>query len=448
MLSASDVTVDALFRQAGVVRVDTLAELLDVATMLANQPLPAGRRVGIVTNVGGPGIMCADACQAHGLEIPELSEALRSKLAGTLPAAASLTNPVDVLATATAEQFQATIETVAGSGEVDAVIAIFIPPLLGTSGDVVEALRDALAEVPEGIPAQAVLMSEREHSQLAGGPLPAHRFPEDAARALARAVQYREWREAPSGPAPEPDARRTTEGATVIADALSRGEGWLEPGETARLLAAYDIPHAAWREAADPNAAGRAAEEIGGPVALKATGGDILHKSDLGAVRLGLQGASEVVAAAREMDEALTKAGHHPDALIVQEMVEGGSELLIGVVGDPLFGPVLACGAGGVQTELLKDVAIRLTPLTEVEAAGMLRSLRTFPLLEGYRGAPAADIASIERLLLTVSMLAEAHHEIAELDLNPVIAGPDGAVVVDARVRVEARAPEQPWPSV
>jgi acetate---CoA ligase (ADP-forming) len=448
MISASDVTVDALFRQAGVIRVDTLAELLDVASMLANQPAPAGRRVGIVTNVGGPGIMCADACEARGLEIPQLSEALRARIGEALPDAAALGNPIDMLATATAEQFRATIGAVGASGEVDAVVAIFIPPLLGQAEDVVEALRAGLQDLPEGIPAQAVLMSEREYSRLAGSPIPAHLFPEDAAGALARAVQYREWSEAPPGELPAAEGTRADEAAAIIADALADGAGWLDDARVGGLLDAYGIRRAEMRQASDPEAAGAAADEVGGRVALKAVGEGLVHKSDLGAVRLGLEGGEAVAAAAREIDAALNAGGHRREGFVVQRMIEGGSELLIGVVGDPLFGPVLACGAGGVQTELLKDVAVRLTPLTDRDASEMLRSLRTFPLLEGYRGAPAADVPALEQVLLRVGLLADAHHEIAELDLNPVIAGPDGAMVVDARVRVETRTPEPPWPSV
>jgi acetyl coenzyme A synthetase (ADP forming)-like protein len=448
MISASDVTVDALFRQAGVIRVDTLSELLDVASLLTNQPAPPGSRVGIVTNVGGPGIMCADACEAHGLEIPSLSDSLKARLRGFLPPAASVTNPIDVLATARAEQFRATIAAVASSGEVDAVIAIFIPPLLGHAEDVVEAMRVGLAELPEGIPGQAVLMSERARQQLAGGPILTHLFPEPAARALARAVQYRQWRDAPEGELPDAASARADEAATIIADALARGPGWLEFDEVAGLLDAYGIPQPSWREASDPEEAGRAAAELGGTVALKAIGEELVHKSDLGAIRLGLAGEQAVAAAAREIDAALESAGHRRERFLVQRMIEGGSELLIGVVGDPLFGPVIACGAGGVQTELLKDVVVRLTPLTDRDASEMLRSLRTFRVLEGYRGAPAADVAALERVLLRASLLADSHHEIAELDLNPVIARSNGAMVVDARIRVEEPRPERPWPSV
>jgi acyl-CoA synthetase (NDP forming)/GNAT superfamily N-acetyltransferase len=448
MIEASDVTVDALFRQAGVVRTDSLSELLDVATLLANQPLPAGRRVGIVTNVGGPGIMCADACEARGLEVPALSDTLRAELGGFLPKAASLGNPVDMLATATPEHFRETIRTLGTSSEVDALIAIYIPPLLAKAGDVLAALREALDGLPETMPAQVVLMSERQRDQFTGGRIPTHLFPEDAARALSRAVSYREWCERPRGELPDPRDVLVEEAAATIADALAQGPGWLDSSEVAAVLGAYGIPMAEWREAGDPAAAGQAAEELGGPVALKAVGDEIVHKSDLGAVRLELEGATQVAGAAREIDAALKEAGRSREGFVVQRMVAGGTEMLIGVVGDPLFGPVVACGAGGVQTELLKDVSVRLNPLTDRDASEMLRSLATFPVLTGYRGSEPADLDAIEQVLLRVSLLAENHKEIAELDLNPVVAGPSGAVVVDARIRVESAAPERPWPSV
>jgi acyl-CoA synthetase (NDP forming) len=210
------------------------------------------------------------------------------------------------------------------------------------------------------------------------------------------------------------------------------------------LLDCYGLPTAEWRLTGSPEEAAAAAAELGGPVALKAVAPRLVHKTEAHAVRLGLTGAEQVHTAATEMTEAVAAEGYTVDGFLVQRMVGDGIELLVGVVHDPSFGPVIACGAGGTAVELLKDVAVRITPLTDRDAAEMVRSLATFPLLDGYRGAPKTDVTALEDLLLRISALVESHPEIAELDCNPVKVLPDGVVVVDARVRVEAASPPPP----
>jgi acetate---CoA ligase (ADP-forming) len=448
LLAASDVTVDALFHQAGVIRTDSLAELFDVASLLANQPVPAGRRVGIVTNAGGPGIMCADACEAGGLQVVELSPQLKASLAEGLPAEAAVANPVDMLASAPPEHYRRTVELVAASGEVDAVIVIFIPPLRTDPAAVARAVRDAAATAGP-VPVLSVVMSAHElpADAAADGPrLPRYRFPEDAARALVRTVDYADWRQRPEGRVAELPEARPDEAAALLAAALADGPGprWLAPDEVARLLACYGLPVAEWRLASSPEEAGAAAVELGGPVALKAVAPRLVHKTEAHAVRLHLTGPDQVRTAAAEMAEAVAAEGYTVDGFLIQRMVGEGVELLVGVVHDASFGPVVACGAGGTAVELLKDVAVRITPLTDADAAEMVRSLATYPLLDGYRGAPRADVAALEDLLLRVSALVEAHPEIAELDCNPVKVLPEGVVVVDARVLVEAATPPLP----
>jgi acetyl coenzyme A synthetase (ADP forming)-like protein len=438
LLAASDVRVDALFHQAGVIRTDSLAELFEVASLLANQPVPAGRRVGIITNAGGPGIMCADACEAGGLAVVEFSPQLQAGLAGGLPAEAAVSNPVDMLASAPPAHYRRTVELVAASGEVDAVIVIFIPPLRTDPAAVAEAVRGAAAGAGP-VPVLNVVMSAAEATEPEEPAvrLPRYRFPEDAARALGRAVEYGTWRQRPEGEVPDLAGARPDEAAALLAAALADGPGprWLGPEAVARLLACYGVPVAEWRLAGSPEAAGVAADELGGPVAVKAVAPRLVHKTEAHAVRLGLVGGDQVRRAAAEMAEAVTVEGH---------VVEDGVELLVGVVHDALFGPVIACGVGGTAVELLKDVAVRITPLTDLAAAEMVRSLATFPLLDGYRGAPKADVAALEDLLLRVGAMVEAHPEIAELDCNPVKVLPQGAVVVDARVRIEAVSPPPP----
>jgi acetyl coenzyme A synthetase (ADP forming)-like protein len=447
LLAASDVTVDALFHQAGVIRTDTLAELFDVASLFANQPVPAGRRVGIVTNAGGPGIMCADACEAGGLQVVELSQQLQATLREGLPAEAAVTNPVDMLASAPPELYRRTVELVAASGEVDAVIVIFIPPLRTDPAAVARAVRGAARA--GSVPVLSVVMSASDlpPEPEEGAPrLPRYRFPEDAARALVQAAEYGSWRQRPEGQVPELPAARHDEAAALLAAALAQGPSprWLAPNEVATLLDCYGLPTAEWRLTGTPEEAAAAATELGGSVALKAVAPRLVHKTEAHAVRLGLTGAEQVQTAATEMAEAVAAEGYPVEGFLVQRMVPDGVELLVGVVHDPSFGPVIACGTGGTAVELLKDVAVRITPLTDRDATEMVRSLATFPLLDGYRGAAKADVAALEDLLLRVSAMVEAHPEVAELDCNPVKVLADGAVVVDARVRVEAATPPLP----
>ncbi|MGZ5322014.1 MAG: bifunctional acetate--CoA ligase family protein/GNAT family N-acetyltransferase [Solirubrobacterales bacterium] len=448
LLSASDVTVDALFEQSGVIRTDSLADLLDVASLLANQPLPAGPRVGIVTNAGGPGIMCADACEAAGLEVPPLPDDVQKSLGSALAPEASLANPVDLIATATAEHYRRAIAELAACEELDALIVIFIRPLLTRAEDVAESIRAAVAELPREIPVQTVFMSAEDQRAMASRTgTPTHLYPEDAARALGRVMRHVRWRAVPTEEPARFPGSREGEAAGVIASALADGRGWLRMDEIATLLDCHGIAVPAWRRAPDAVEAAAAAAELGGFVALKAEGSEIVHKSELGAVRTGLAGPGEVEAAASEMDARLAAAGVERETFLVQSMVEGGVELIVGVVGDAVFGPVLACGAGGTTAELLRDVAVRVCPLTGTDAREMVRSLAIFPLLEGYRGAEGADLGSLEELVLRVSAMVDAHAEIAELDLNPVLALPEGAMAVDARIRVEAEPPPRPWPS-
>ncbi len=447
MLAASDVTVDALFQQAGVIRTDSLAEMLDVASLLANQPLPEGRRVAVLTNAGGPGIMCADACEAAGLELPPVPDEIQKRLGELLPPEASLGNPVDMIATATAQQYREAIVALAAWEQLDALIVIFVRPLLIKAEDVAAAVDDAVRELPRPIPVQAVFMSTRDQAaMIAKGGVPTYLYPEHGAHALARVVHHAEWRRRPVEDPPDFDDLSPDVAAAAIAEGLQEGEGWLDFERLHRLLEAYGIELAKWRLADDPQAAADAAQEIGGSVALKALGPEIVHKTDLGAVRLGLSGRQQVSDAAAGIDDGLRRAGLEREAFLVQAMVENGVEMLVGVVGDDVFGPVIACGAGGVEAELLNDVAVRLSPLTRLDAEEMLRSLTTYPLLTGYRGAPEADLGALRELLLRTSAMVEAHQEIAELDLNPVMVLTDGAVAVDARIRIEAAPPRRSWP--
>jgi acetyl coenzyme A synthetase (ADP forming)-like protein len=446
LLAASDRTAQALFEQSGVIRAETLAEMFDVASLLSSQPLPQGPRVGILTNAGGPGIMCADACDAAGLEVPPLPDPFRAELREFLPAEASLGNPVDTIATATADQFRRAISALAGWGGIDALIAIFIRPLLAESEDVAGAVRDAARDLPREIPILAVFMSPPDSDRGAAGKLPTYSFPEDAARALGKAARHARWRQRPAASPPALEDVRAGEAAAILSEALAVEREWLGVEECARLLDCYGIAMPEALTAANAEAAGRAAACLGGRVALKAHGPQILHKSELGAVQTGLEGEEGVSRAAREMDRKLSEASVERATFLVQRMVEEGVELLVGVAADPVFGPVVACGAGGTAVELLGDVAVRVCPLGAGDPAEMIDSLAISPLLGGFRGLPPVDRGALERLVTRVGALADNHPEVAELDLNPVLASARGALAADARVRVASAPPRRPWP--
>jgi acetyl coenzyme A synthetase (ADP forming)-like protein len=450
LLAASDSTVDALFRHAGVIRTGTVGELFDVAALLADQPLPRGRRVGIVTNAGGPGIACADACEAAGLSVEPLPTKTRRRLARHLPREATTTNPVDMIASASADDYRAAIEALAEDPSVDAIVAIFIPPLVTQACDVAAAVRaagDATRAADKPLLAVWMAQEDAALATLADG-VPAYGTPEEAVRSLAHAVRYAQWRRTADEGAEAPADIDADAAAATIAEVLAEGGGWLVPDRVAELLSAYGVPQVAATVAATPAAVGRAAAELGGEVAIKAIAPGLLHKSDVGGVRLGIRGGAAAARAAREIAAAVRAAGHQPVGYLVQSMAAEGVEMLVGVTADPDWGPVVACAAGGRAVELLGDVQSRLAPLSRGDARDMLRALRTFPLLEGYRGTPRADIAALEDILVRIAALAAAHPEIAELDCNPVLVGPGGATVVDARVRVAAPRPPRPYPSL
>lgn len=444
LLAASDVTVDALFRQAGVVRTDTLAELFDVASLFANQPLPKGKRVGIITNAGGPAILCADACEARGLEIPVLSETSQARLRAFLPAGASASNPVDMIASAPAEHYRQAIEIVAADENIDSLIVIFTPPLVTRADDVAKCIVNAVDHIDQSKPVLSVFLSAQQpppELRTTKFNIPSYSFPETAAIALARAARYREWRERhETYPAKFADIR-ADEAASVVASALARGEGWLLPDEVAHVFSCYGLPLISQRLVNTAEEAATAAAEMGGEIALKAIAPGLLHKTEAGAVKLHLHGAEAVFEAAREISERLRSRGHSPTGFVVQQMAQPGIEMLVGVVHDPQFGPVVACGAGGVQVELLKDVSIRLTPLANDDATEMIRELKTYPLLTGFRGSVACDVAALEEGLLRVSALVEDIPQIAELDCNPFVVHERGATILDARIRVTTVAP-------
>ena len=447
-LAVSDVAVDALFHQSGVIRADTLDELFDVAACLDTQPLPPGRRVGIVTNAGGPGILAADACDAAGLILAELSDNTRARLAAFLPATASFGNPIDMVASSGAAEYRQAIEAMLTAAEVDSLVVIFTPvdPLAATA--VLQAIRDGVkagrAAGATAKPVLACLMADRGRPvplETGSERLPTYAFPENAARALAKAAAYAEWRSQVPGLLWGFDDLNIEDARAVCRAAIARqGEGWLTADEVHRVLSAFGLPVALGGVAQTADAAAVLANATGFPVAAKLSSTEIQHKTDIGGVRLNLTDAAsvreafdDILAAARQAAPAAKV-----DGVLIQPMVDRGVELMMGIVQDRLFGPLVAFGLGGIHVEILKDVLVRIAPLTDRDVDELIHGIKGYPLLQGYRGHPPADLDALRDLLLRLSRLAEAVPEIAELDLNPVmaLAPGKGCRIVDARIKV------------
>lgn len=433
-LASSDTVVDALFRQAGVIRTGRLEEMFDVAALLSHQRVPRGPRVAILTNAGGPGILAADACEANGLQLPLLEESTRAELRAFLPAAASVGNPIDMLASAPQEHYERALAVILRDPQVDSVIAIFIPPLVTDPAAVAGAMAKG-ASGGHGKPVLGVFM-RAEGAPGALAPIPSYAFPESAALALARVTAYGKWRARPAEPAPELERFAREEIRAVVDRIIARGGGWADAGEATGMLSAAGVEVAASGVATTADEAVHTATAIGYPVALKGLGPTLLHKTERQAVALGVADA----AAVRAVHEDFTaRFGGEMTGVLVQRMVPKGIEMIVGAIQDPLFGPLIACGTGGVLVDVLADTAFRLHPVNASDAHEMIDELRGARLLRGYRGAPPADEAALRDLLLRVSALVGVAPELQELDLNPVVVLPSGACVADARLRFERR---------
>ena len=435
-LASNDVVVDALFRQAGVIRTERLEEMFDVATLLSHQPIPRGARVAILTNAGGPGILAADACEAHGLQLPPLSDATRAELRSFLPAAASVSNPVDMLASAPADHYGRALTAILGDESIDSVITIFIPPLV-TEPDSVAAAIATAARGTRDKPVLGVFMRSTG-APAALAPIPSYAFPEAAALALARATAYGQWRTKPIIPAPPLDRLDPVEIRRIVDRVLARGPGWASSDEAQSLLAASGIAAAASRVVTSVADALEAASQLGFPIALKALGPTLLHKTERRAVTLNIGDEAGLRTAFADFT---TRFGHDMTGALVQQMVPHGVEMIVGALHDPIFGPLIACGTGGVLVDVLADTAFRLHPLNATDAGEMIDELRGARLLRGYRGSPPADETALRDVLLRVSELVRVAPEIQELDLNPVIVLSSGARVADVRVRIDATTP-------
>ncbi|MFD0418696.1 GNAT family N-acetyltransferase [Streptomyces sp. NPDC127108] len=449
--ATSTMTRRALFRQAGITATRSVGELLETAALLHSQPLPAGVRVGVVTNAGGAGVLTADACAEAGLTLPPLGIDVIDDVLAVLPEGATATNPVDTTAAVSEEQLRACVRVLAASGRVDAVLVALVPTAVAAAtGD---TLVRSLTHTPDRCrdrPVAAVLLDQDLPVRLLAaedGTVPAYSDPQGAARALAHAAARACWLARPPGTVPGLDAVDPPRAhATVEAYLDQHPEGgWLSPRECAALLDAYGIRQLPWAWAETEDDAVLAAERLKGPdglVVLKAHWPGLLHKSQEHALHLDLRGDAQVRAAHRDF---VLRFGHLMTGVVVQPLAPRGVELFAGVVQDEVFGPLVLFGHGGTATEVLADHAARLAPLTDHDVHDLITSPRCAPLLFGGGGDGPVDLEGIEQLLLRLSRMAGDLPQLAEADLNPVLARPERITALDVRVRVLPRPAKDPY---
>lgn len=439
-LAGLDAATDALLAQCGVIRVDSVEALFDLAMAFGHLPLPAGNRVAIVTNAGGPGIIIADACESAGLAVAPLSEVTQDRLREELPEEACVGNPVDMIATATAASYRTALEHVLRDPNIDAAIAAFVPPLGVKQRDVARAIVEVRGRLPEK-PVLAVLMGReglpQGRSELQSAGVPAYIFPESAARALAAMYRQKQWLDRPAG-----RVRRFDVDAGSVAEILDRAKGdsrdQLSGEESRRVLSAYGIPTMESRLARSAEQAVAAARVVGLPVALKVVSPDVVHKTDVQGVLLDLRTEQEVERGYGDLVDRVREAapGAAIEGVSVERFVRGGRETIVGMSADPSFGPVLMFGLGGVYVEALQDVVFRVHPVSDLDAAEMIRSIRGFRLLEGFRGEPPADLAVLTETIQRVSQLVGDHPGLLELEMNPFAVFERGGLALDARIRI------------
>lgn len=471
-LAATDLATDAIIAQAGAIRAQTVEELFDYAMAFATQPMPASNRVAIVTNAGGPGIIIADACEASGLEVAPLAPETQEKLRQGLPEEAAVTNPVDLIASATAETYEFALQHVFEDPGIDAVLAAFVPPLGILVKDVAAAIVRVNEHHPEK-PILAVIMGtdgiQTGIPELQNARVPAYVFPESAARSLATMWRQRLRAERREGSVMEfkdvDDAAITR----IVDSAVSSGHEKLSESDSLRILEAYKIPVARWRmveadsgrDAWDHSGgtlaarAADAAEELGFPVVMKIVSPEITHKTDVGGVVLGIESAAETERAVETMLSNITEVWKTPgsgpgqtggetpklplvEGVLIQRMASGETETIVGITRIPRVGPMVMFGLGGIYVDVMRDVVLRLCPLTDSDAEEMTREVKLYSLLEGVRGRAASDLNAVANVIQRTAQLACRHPRIVEMDINPLLTFEHGVLAVDARVQVSA----------
>lgn len=446
-LAGSDIAVDVLFRQAGVIRVSTIEEMFNVAKILAHQPLPRGPRLAIITNAGGPGVLAVDAAISYGLSVPPLSEETKQKLAEFLPKEASLANPVDMIASATGEQFGKALAVILEDPSIDAAIIINIP--VRPYQEVAAGIQHELTGYKgEKTVVACFMMSGTNSVEIRLSPdcrVPVYMFPEDAVQAFFHSYTYSQYKTLKAGTVPVfPEAAEVKARKYLEPSGVLKNGGWLLPEAALGLLREYGIPAAETKAAFSVEEAAKTALEIGFPVVMKLRSTTITHKTDVQGVLLGLQSEAEVIQGYNEMKTRLEAAGQgkEMEGVILQPMVKGGEEIILGMSLDPVFGPLVMVGLGGIQVELMKDVAFSIHPLTDIDPDYMFSQLKGLPLLQGWRGSPPRDIDALREVLLRFSALIEDIPEIAAVEINPLMVFDQGkgTMALDARILFKSGA--------
>ena len=472
-LAASEVAVEAMFRQAGVIRVDSIEEMFNVTKFLSSQPLPGGPNIGILTNAGGPGVLAADAAAGWGLRIPQLSEATIRRLGEFLPQAAALGNPVDMIASAPASSYSQAMAAMLADPAIDALMVIYIPPLVTRPEDVASAIRETMRGYSGRKPVIACFMTmkmpatsleiepagirQADVTAAAGATgtqlprakraVPLYLFPEDGIEALARACQYAGFLKSEEGRVPKFAGLDRETAGRLVSEALMTAPpsgAWMMPEEGAALLGCYGIPSADTRTARTAAEAAEKAGRIGFPVALKLRSSTITHKTDVNGVALDLRSEEEVKENFILMENRLREAGRSGEmqGAVLQPMIYGGQEVILGMTADPTFGPLVMVGLGGIQVELMKDVSFSLHPLTDLDPERMLAGLKSLPLLTGWRGRPPRDMKALTETILRFSALIEDFPEIDQIEINPLVVFDQGkgCRALDTRIFIRAIA--------
>ncbi|MGD1102505.1 MAG: acetate--CoA ligase family protein [Terriglobia bacterium] len=445
-----DVATDALMEQCGVVRVNTVEELFDLALAFSKNPLPRGNRLGILTNAGGPAIMATDTAIAHGLSMANFSERTCQELRRLLPPEASIQNPVDMMPQSDRSKYDACAKILLEDDGIDMLLVVFVPPMLISAMDIILGLEQLRHKYLK--PVVGVIMATEEFFGELNRDHPNHMalyiFPESAVSALAALDRHRVWREKPVGELKR-FAVRSGAAEELIQEVRQQGRWQLTAEESLRLIGYYGIPVAESIPVANWEELERVAKELRYPVVLKAVAPDLVHKMDVGGVLVDLRGPEELLAAAQRMTESVTR--HRGDAaaagglgFLIQEYVRGGREVIVGMTHDPTYGPLVMFGLGGIYVEMVKDVVFRVPPLTDLEAHEMIRQIRGYGLLRGVRGEAPVDLDALAEVLQRFSQLAEDMPEIGEIEINPLLVLPQAADfrAVDARVRLDGEREE------
>jgi acetate---CoA ligase (ADP-forming) len=444
-----DVAIDALLDQCGVIRVNTVKELFDLALAFSKNPIPRGNRLGILTNAGGPAIMATDAAISMGLEVAKLSESTTAELRKLLPPEAAVSNPVDMTPKASPRTFAACARRLLVDDGIDSLLVIFVPPMMVSQTDVVagiDGLRKEFAKPILGV-VMATEDSFRELNEKHPGHMAIYHFPEPAVQALAVMERHRRWRERPVGEVREFPVERQA-ARELLEAARGRGEVHLTTPDALRVLQCYGIPVARSAVAGTIEELEAQAERVRFPAVLKAIAPGLVHKTEAGGVATDIRTLDELVAVARRMSEAVS--GHAITAtpahlvssaslsFLIQEYVRGGREVIVGMTQDPGFGPLVMFGLGGIYVETVKDVTFGMPPLTDVDAREMIRQIRGYRLLEGVRGEPPIDFEALAAVLERFSQMVGDLPQMAEVEVNPLMVFPEGRdfCAVDARVRL------------